>query len=88
MTCVLQNVSLHKRSWTALPRRLASKMRAVISETIDHNRTKATLSNLSAKNLRDIGLIVNDVTTIECLSLLSTAAHKISEIRRKRSANW
>jgi hypothetical protein len=55
---------------------------------IDRQRTRASLNKLSGKDLRDIGLIRNDVSSIVHIPLPSSGALDLSNIRKARSGNW
>jgi len=88
MTSISQNTSRQQRSWNVSLQGLAETALAVFSEVFDRNELTESLGNLSAKNLRDIGLIENDVTSIGHLSLSSDASHGLSETRRSRLTNW
>ncbi|MCP4319130.1 MAG: hypothetical protein GY789_24855 [Hyphomicrobiales bacterium] len=58
------------------------------NEIVDRQKMKASLSRLSAKDLRDIGSMKNDVASIDHIPLPSSGAFELSQLRKSRSKNW
>lgn len=88
MTFISQTAPLQQVSWNEPFAHLGAEMRRIIKEAVDRHRMKATLRNLSAKDLRDIGLIRNDLSSVDYLPLTSCGAFELSKTARARAGNW
>ena len=88
MTFINQNTSSHKMLTTQnLPRLIASAGKLIL-EIANRQRLKSTIGNLSAKDLRDVGLTENDLTSVRILELSSSAQKLLHDARNDRIGNW
>ena len=61
---------------------------ALLKERQRRRKLRNSLRNLSAKDLRDIGLILNDVDAVGAKPLACNAAADLADIARRRVGNW
>lgn len=57
-------------------------------EIRNRRRLRNELSGLTARRLRDVGLIGQDLTHVSHSPLSSDAGQKIQHLARQRSSNW
>ncbi len=88
MTIFTTNTPLRYNSWGTTVVPMATKLIIMFNEVIDHQRMKASLGELSAKNLRDIGLTKNDVFAIDQMPLPSCGALDLQNTAKARASNW
>ena len=60
----------------------------LILEVVNRQRLKSTFGKLSARDLRDVGLTENDVTSAQGASLATSASELQREARIARAENW
>ncbi len=78
--------STHSRRWR-FPRLLLFTS-GLMLEFVNRQRLKAAVGKLSARELRDIGLTENDVSSVGHSSLQSSASELLDKVRRSRAGNW
>lgn len=88
MTHILQQTASTKFLWGRSLSRLASVISRVCTEFNNRRRLNASVGKLFAKNLRDIGLTENDVTSIDQQSFLNDSVLFLIEARNERRENW
>ncbi len=88
MTYISQSLPLQQNSWAPFLLQLGAGVRSLFNEIDSHRRMKASLVDLSAKDLRDIGLTRNDVTSIGDLPLPSSGALELVQTAGSRAGNW
>ena len=88
MTFISQTAPTQQISWGQPFVQLATEIRRMFSEAADRRRMKESLRSLSAKDLRDVGLTRNDVSSIDQLPLSWSSAQELSQTAMRRAGNW
>ena len=69
-------------------RQFANKMGACIIQLCVRRAQNASLSRLTRRDLKDIGLVDDDISSANSLPLDSDAAAFLSSTRQRRIGNW
>ncbi len=88
MTIFTINTPLRYNSWGTTFVPMATRLHIMFNEAIDRQRMKASLGNLSAKDLRDISLTKNEVFAIDQLPLPSCGALDLQNTAKARASIW
>jgi len=88
MTFTSQNAPMTQAPMTLPLSGLVEAATIALRKFIERRSVNESLEKLSDKNLRDIGLTLDDVSTIAHMPLPSNGALELSKIRKSRSGNW
>lgn len=88
MTFYVHTTSHSKISGSSKLSWLVTTTRKIILEVVKRQGLKSNIGKLSARDLRDVGLTENDVTSAQGASWAASASELLSEARRTRAGNW
>ena len=88
MTTFNTNTTVSTTQITSSLRRFAHWGWSYVVEARSRRSQTASLSRLKERDLRDIGLTENDISTVSHLPLDADAASALRRARLDRSGNW
>ena len=88
MVSTLQKTSLYSQSAEGAVVSAFAWLRRVFKEQWNRRRLNATISSLSEKQLRDIGLIASDLHALKGLPLEASSIERIAAAQKARHGKW
>jgi uncharacterized protein YjiS (DUF1127 family) len=77
-----------RSAWSTLILGFAARCLATAAEIRDRMEIRRSLDRLSVRQMRDIGLIQNDVEAVCSERLLKSARTELRQIALSRARNW